>query len=180
MVGRNLAHKVAHSNRDLSREHRFAVFRNPYQVHLEVTLRVRSKSVASHMTELHDNILRLKARGFTIPDGDTNDRQFERVFLHRMGSSCHSSHSRFAKASPLGSNYRFSLRFTARCSALASLSRIAFSARWGLTPTAFASTRTMPTSDPLPRIPSQAGCRPPVEPNPLTWLEGELVSGNSR
>ena len=67
MFHRYLPYHVAHTNRDLPRKHRLAVLRYPHQMNLKVALRVRSYSVMSHATKLHENLLRLKARGFNHP-----------------------------------------------------------------------------------------------------------------
>ena len=71
MLGRDLPYQVAHTNRDLPSQYWLPVFRNPHQVHLQVALRVRSQPIMSHANTLHETLLRLKARGSTIPDGDT-------------------------------------------------------------------------------------------------------------
>jgi hypothetical protein len=42
---------------------------------------VRSLSVMSHATTLHQILLRLKARGFHLPDGDTKGRTFPYLLL---------------------------------------------------------------------------------------------------
>src|SRR5271165_331762 len=67
----NLPQQVAHTNCHFPRQHRLAVFCYPHEMDLEVTLRVRAQPVMSHATTLHHSLLRLKARGSTIPDGDT-------------------------------------------------------------------------------------------------------------
>jgi hypothetical protein len=59
-------------------------------VHLQVALRVRSHPVESHATKLQESWLRLKARGFTIPEGDTNhlssaDRSLTMGYLSAYG-----------------------------------------------------------------------------------------------
>jgi hypothetical protein len=72
MFQRYLPNYVAHTYRYYPREHRFPIFGYPYQVHLQIALRVRAYSIASHAPALHEILLRLKARGFNHPQGDTN------------------------------------------------------------------------------------------------------------
>jgi hypothetical protein len=81
-----LAQKVAHPNRDLARQHRLAILRHKNQMHLQVALRVRSQSVMSRATTLHQILLRLKARGFRHPDGDTKQPHSEcRLLISMIG-----------------------------------------------------------------------------------------------
>ena len=67
MFHRDLPDQVAYTNGHLSRQHRFSVFRDPYQMDLQIGGRVRAMPVASHATTLHDSSLRLKARDFDHP-----------------------------------------------------------------------------------------------------------------
>ena len=58
----DLPQQVAHMNCHFPGQYRFAIFWDPHDMQLEVTLRVRSQPIMSHATTLHQNLLRLKAR----------------------------------------------------------------------------------------------------------------------
>jgi hypothetical protein len=58
---------VAHSQRDLPVQHPFSVFGCPEEMHPRGALRVRSQSVMSYSTTLHESSLLLKGRGFHCP-----------------------------------------------------------------------------------------------------------------
>jgi hypothetical protein len=68
----DLPQQVAHTNRHISGQHRFRYFGTHTRCTFRSLFRVRAQSVMSHATPLHRTLLRLKARGSTIPDGDTN------------------------------------------------------------------------------------------------------------
>ena len=48
-------------------------------MNLQVALRMRAQSVMSHATTLHQTLLRLKARGFHHPDGDTKPAVIQEI-----------------------------------------------------------------------------------------------------
>ena len=57
---------------------------------LEVFLRVHFQSVLSHSTTLHEPVLRLTARGFTIPEGNT------KAYTARPSQSARSTDRQYA------------------------------------------------------------------------------------
>ena len=61
---RNLTEPVAHPKDHLPHQDLLPIFRNPYQMHLEIVLRVRSQLLPFHATTSHDPILRLQGEGF--------------------------------------------------------------------------------------------------------------------
>lgn len=60
----DLPDQVAHTNRNLAGQYFLAIFRDPYQMNLQVMLRVRSQLISLHATTLHHPILRLQGEGF--------------------------------------------------------------------------------------------------------------------
>jgi hypothetical protein len=64
MFHRDLPNQVAHTKRHLPRQHCLPVFRDPYQMYLQIVLRVRAQLVPFHAITLHDPILRLQGEGF--------------------------------------------------------------------------------------------------------------------
>jgi hypothetical protein len=81
-----LPKNVAHTNGDVSYQYPLTVFWYPYQMYLQVVLRVRAYLISFHATTLHNPMARLQGGGFPpSPMGTLKDLCF-----HLMGS-CRSS-----------------------------------------------------------------------------------------